>query len=308
PKLRPYLWLLPVGVFGASTYSAFNFWAIRENNYKKIGWTKLIQGFMLTTSQIAIGSFKAGPLGLILGQILGHTSGTGNLALSAWRQNKTILKGVNLNKIVKAARRYHRFPFIASGSSFLDSLSLEAPLIFFAVFWGTSVVGWFGLCQRVIWAPLSVLSTSVSQVFFGEASRLLLKESNLLKNLYIRTAKKLFFIGLIPASALAIFSPWLFRILFGPEWSQSGSYAQILAPMVLVRFVVNPLSQTLNVLERQELQLLWVIIRLALVMTSLGMASALNFSDLIAVALFSGAMTSAYLLYFGLCWYVLCKK
>ncbi|MBW1939478.1 MAG: oligosaccharide flippase family protein, partial [Deltaproteobacteria bacterium] len=37
PKLRPYLWLLPVGVFGASTYSAFNFWAIRENNYKKIG-------------------------------------------------------------------------------------------------------------------------------------------------------------------------------------------------------------------------------------------------------------------------------
>ena len=30
PQLRPYLWLLPLGIFGVGTYQVLNYWAIRK--------------------------------------------------------------------------------------------------------------------------------------------------------------------------------------------------------------------------------------------------------------------------------------
>lgn len=47
----------------------------------------------------------------------------------------------------------------------------------------------------------------------------------------------------------------LFAFVFGSAWYTAGTITQILIPAFVARFVVGPVSQTLNVLRRQDLHL-----------------------------------------------------
>lgn len=71
--------------------------------------------------------------------------------------------------------------------------------------------------------------------------------------------------------------------------------AQALTAMYVMQFVVYPLSQTLNVLERQDLQLAWDIARLLLVITSMGVASFSGWDAIGAVVALGVVMLVGYL-------------
>lgn len=308
PTLRPYLWLLPVGILGASSYMAFNYWAIRKNDYAKIGHTKFVQGIMLTLTQISLGIVHIKPFGLLLGLVVGHTTGIGTLASSAWRNSKHSFNNVSISGILKAAARYRRFPLVSSYSSLLDSLGAQAPAFLLAVFYGPVVAGWFALSQRVVGVPLTLLGRSVDQVYLGQASRLMGTNQKGLRGLYLDTAKKLLLTGLVFIIPFGLLAPWLFKIIFGSGWLESGRYTQIMAPMILTQVVIAPLSQTLNFLERQDIQLLWVVIWVVSVIGSLGIAYYFNLSAAFAVIMCSTAMAFSYVLHFCFCLYVLKKR
>ena len=40
-------------------------------------------------------------------------------------------------------------------------------------------------------------------------------------------------------------APWLFSVVFGPDWTEAGEYAQFLALAYLGQFAVTPVSTTL---------------------------------------------------------------
>jgi O-antigen/teichoic acid export membrane protein len=100
-------------------------------------------------------------------------------------------------------------------------------------------------------------------------------------------------------------APWFFTIVFGPGWEMAGRYVQILGLMFAVRFAIVPLSHTLNVLERQDLYLIWDGTRLVLVVGALLMGRLLAFSHIAAIGVYSVSMLSAYLLLWGLVWHAL---
>src|SRR6476620_5964900 len=87
PALRPYLWLVPVGLFGAGMYQALSYWAIRRRAFTRIARTKLSQGIGQVVSQIALGIARAGAPGLLIGDVIGRVAGGGGLALLAMRDH-----------------------------------------------------------------------------------------------------------------------------------------------------------------------------------------------------------------------------
>ena len=66
--LKPYSWLVPLGVGCAGLYQAFLYWSSRRQRYSAVAKTKITRAASGSAVQVALGVFGAGPIGLLLGQ------------------------------------------------------------------------------------------------------------------------------------------------------------------------------------------------------------------------------------------------
>jgi O-antigen/teichoic acid export membrane protein len=183
---------------------------------------------------------------------------------------------------------------LSGSSALLNSAATQLPAILLAGFFGTTTAGWFALGQRVVMAPLSFVSLSVSQVYANEAARLARDDALAFRNLYLRTAKNLFIVGVIPVLLLAIGGPWLFSIVFGEVWSNAGTFLRILSLMLVFQFVASPLSYTLDVLERLSWELGWNALRLVLSIGGMAVAFKAGYSANVIVGVYSVIMAFVY--------------
>jgi O-antigen/teichoic acid export membrane protein len=305
PGLKPYLWLIPLGMLGAGTYQILNYWAVRKRDFPRIARTRLSRGVVRAALQVGVGFVNSGPLGLLLGQFAGETAGSTSLGLAAWRKDRAPFQAVSLQGIRLAGARYKRFLLFSSWADLLDALGLQVPQLLFAAFYGAEVAGWFALGQRVIAAPLNIVVDSVAQVYFGEAARLPRDDPKAMKRLFLKLTGRLALIGGVPVAFICIFAPWFFTFVFGPGWETAGRYVQILGLMFAVRFSFSPLGGTLNVLERQDLCLLRSTTRLMLVIIAMLIGKLLNLPHTTAVGCYSLSMLGAYIFEWGLSWHAL---
>lgn len=297
--LLPYLGLLPLGLLGAGIYQILNYWAIRKGTYQQLAITKIAQGIGLVVTQILLGIMKAGPLGLILGDVVGRVMGSFSLI----RHSPVIALWDSLSwqRLVKNAKRYRRFPLLSSGSALFNSAGLQLPNLMLLALYGLQAAGWFALSQRMIGIPINLLGGSVGQVFIGKAAQLSRESPKELRILFLRTTRRLFFIALLPCVLLFLIGPEFFSRVFGSTWSQAGQYARILAPMFLLQLCVVPLSQTLNIFERQDLQLIWDLGRFGMVFAALWISHIMQWSDESAMLSYGLVMVVSYLVLFIMC-------
>ena len=292
PSLAPYIWLLPVSLFGAATYQALTYWTLRHEGFGTLARTRLMQSGSQVATQLGVGALTRGPIGLLLGDLVGRTGGSGTLALQALRKMR--LGRVTRAGILAGARTYRRFPLLSTGSGLLNSLGLQAPVVLLAALYGPRVAGWFALTQRVMALPLTSVGQAFAQVYLSSAAKSARTDISGLRNLFAKSAVRLAKIGTVPILVLGMLAPWLFPVLFGPAWEEAGTYVRIMAPMFAVQFVAVPLSQTLNVLERQGLQLAWDAGRCILVVAALLVPRLMNVGDVGAITAYSVSMLIAY--------------
>lgn len=305
--LRPYLWLLPVGVLGGGMYRVFNAWATRKEAFGPLSRTKLSQSLSMVTVQIGIGLFRATPIGLLLGWTAGQTGGTGTLAMLSWRLDRQAIRGVSLRGMRWAVARYRNLALSSSGSTLLNSLVSAFPAIFLGAVYGLGAAGSFALGQRVLAAPIDLIGGSMSQVYFGEAYRLKREDPSRLHGLFVKTIGRLVLIGVLPILIVALTSPWTFTLIFGPNWTEAGRFLQVLTPMLVIQFVYSGFGGTLEVLERKDLIVIAAVLRLVLMAGVVLVTTVVDVSALGAVALIGGAAFAGYLAYGVLCWRALTR-
>ncbi|MED4730150.1 lipopolysaccharide biosynthesis protein [Aneurinibacillus migulanus] len=300
PALGPYLWLLPCSVFGVGLYQILNYWSVRKREFGRVAATKVRQSTAQVITQIACGLMAWRPLGLLLGDAIGRIGGSGTLARSVFRTDRTALKAVSGTRMKQMAVRYKRFPLLTSFSSLFNSAGLQLPPLLLVMFFGTQIGGFYALVQRVVGAPMTMVGQSVAQVFFGESARLARENPVALKKLYFKAASKLFLLGGVPIGLLALVAPWAFELIFGDEWGEAGIYIQIMALGFIAQFVVVPLSQTLNMLERQGMQLAWDIFRFVIIIGGLVLSSVLKLPAREAIVIYGVGMFVCYVVLFFL--------
>lgn len=293
PILSAYLWLLPLGFFVAGLAQSLNYWFVRRGSYRSISKSNVAQGAGQALAQLGFGVVGAGPFGLIAGDVVGWVAGGSVLGLSL-RKDWSLLRGVSFPQLRYIARRYKRFPLIASWSGLLNGAALQLPLLMIAAFYGPAVAALFGLSQQVVAVPVVFLGRAVAQVYLGELSRLMRGGETELRHLFVSTAKRLTLIAAIPMGIVLLWGPALFSVVFGARWRTAGEFAQVLSVMYLVLFVLGPLAWTLALVERQDLQLAWDFSRLVFSSGAVLVAGLLGWSALATVAVYGATMTVAY--------------
>ena len=303
-RIAPYVWLVPLGLMGTGAHQILSYWAIRLGAIRALATTKIAQGAALAVAQIGFGIVGLGAMGLMMGDALGRAAGSITLARRTLGARSVDARTLAA-RIPAVAARYRRFPLLSAGSSLLNSAGLQLPPILLLAAYGPEAAGLFAFTVRIVGVPLQLIGTSVSQVYTGEAAGAAREGGGGVMDLYRTTAGRLALVATPIAGALALFGPALFAWVFSESWRTAGAYAQALAPMLFLQMIASPLSQTLNVLERQDLQLGWDAARLIVVIGVLAAARTQGWTAAAAVTGLGAGLAAMYALLLGLTWFAI---
>ena len=279
--LAPYMGLAPIGILGAGAYQALSSWALRNEEYGKIGRTRLSQNGGMAVTQIGLGTLLSGnPVALLIGDLVSRYGGVTMLLRHAWPWLKA--RRLSFSVVRANAKRYAKFPLYSAPASLLTAIEMQIPTILLSHYFGVAVVGYYALTYRILRAPTALIGQAAAQALFANAARLSSDRARL-RQLTERATIILMAVGL-PLFALVIQEgPELFSSAFGPGWIKSGLYARLLAPALFVSFVANPLSNLLNVREWQGTTLLYSALE-CLTAVACIMVGVAYHSDVIALA------------------------
>jgi O-antigen/teichoic acid export membrane protein len=289
PVLGDYLWLLALTMLGSGLYSALNNWGIRAAAYGQIARARLSQGIAVVALQVGLGLIGLRPFGLLAGFGAGQSVGTQSLGRIAWVH----VRHVTVAGIRQAAIRFRSFALLGTPAVLFNSLGYNLPLLMLAALYDPQIAGWYILAQRVIGRPLQMIGASVCQAYWGQASKLVANDPEKLRPTFTKVTLAMAAIATPYAVALILLAPFVFPIAFGSDWSSAGTYTQILAAMFLLDAIAAPTAITLDVLQRQDLNLIREVIRVGLFGGAFGLASWLSLGSTEAVALVSIAGTLA---------------
>ncbi|WP_323597250.1 lipopolysaccharide biosynthesis protein [Aliarcobacter butzleri] len=278
-----YFYLVPIGIFLFAFYNILLQWMNRQKEYKLMTKNRFIQATSIALLQLSIGFIKKLSLGLIIADILGRILAIILIFKSVFSQIK--IDNFSLNKLIYLTKRYKKFPKWEMPATVLNISSFQIPYIFIPILFTSAIAGFYFLVFRVLMMPISLLGNAILEVFKNRAIEDF-KEYNSCREIYKKIFLLLLAVGIFPTFILIFFGQEIFAFLFGKNWQEAGIYAQILAPLALLRLISAPLSYVFFIREKLELDLAIQFIFLILVTISL-FISYFYSSSLILVTLLS---------------------
>ena len=256
-EIGVWLYFIPITVLFFGLFNTLTYYNTRKKFYKDISKATVLKSFTLASIQLIIGFLKGGATGLISGQIFSQFVANGKL-LKNVVANKELLKNINISKIKTLAKEYISFPKYSMPSAIIHSLGFDFVNILISSLFSIATLGFYSFVQKLLGMPTALIGTSISQVFFQEATEEKHKSGNSLRT-FKATVKKLLLIA-IPSFGILFFSVEdLFKFIFGQEWAIAGVYAKIVIPMFFFNFVFVSVSTIYDIYDALKIELIWKI-------------------------------------------------
>ncbi|WP_219835799.1 lipopolysaccharide biosynthesis protein [Paenibacillus sp. R14(2021)] len=255
------LWLIwiPIGMLAVGWYQSCNYWSTRKKTFKRQSISQILRSTTVSGIQLSTGFSGIHAVGLILGQLGGQVIATSALMYQTWKEDgKMILSQLRWAKIKAASIRYKQFPLFNMPQTFLNALSNQMAPFLLAMYYGSAVVGFYGVSLRLLQQPITIISQSVRQVYLKRASEVHNKGQRLFP-VFMKTTAALFAIGIVPTLIIMIWGPELFKLLLGEKWGLAGEYARWMVLWLFFAYLNPPASVTAQVLERQKSMLVFEV-------------------------------------------------
>lgn len=252
PDIAPWLWLVPVGVLLASFYSTLQWSATRARRFGNIAITRVTQALLGSATSVALGVSGVAPLGLLLGNLLNSSAGSMHLLFDLLRRDRESFALPSLKGLLSTLGRYRRFPVFSAPEALVNMAGMQVPVLMIAALVGHEA-GHLLLAQQVMAIPMSLLGSSIAQVYVSRAPERLIEGT--LAEFTLQTMSRLAAIALGPVVLLGCVAPFVFVAVFGAEWARSGEIMQWMVPWVALQFVASPVSSALLITNRQPAML-----------------------------------------------------
>ena len=283
--------LLGVMVLLQSVYQTLNYWILRKQAFFQLSASRVFRAVAMAFGNVLFGLLKK-PDGLILSGILGQFVATAVLGGYIVRKDWRAFLGVRRVRMLALAKQHRHFPLFALPSDLLSTVSQQLPVVLLPAATGGS----FSFVQNVVNAPLNFVSGAVLDAFKERASRDY-RERGEFRGIFVVLFRSLALLSVIPFVVLIFFAPSLFAFVFGESWRAAGECARILAPAMMFKFVVSPLSYSYYIVGRQKEDFVLHVGIMLAVAGSLGAGMYAFQSASIALVFFSGVYVIIYLVY-----------
>ncbi len=283
-EIGVWLYFIPLIVLFTGLYNLLTYFNNRLKCYQDLAHATIVKSLVLVAVQLGIGFVKTGATGLISGQILSSFFANMKL-LKNILNNRSLLHSISRKEMLSMAKRYKDFPLYQAPHALLNTFSSNIPVYLFSSFVNATVVGFYALSTRIVFAPLMIIAGASAKVYNQKVTQLYNEGGDaygLSIQLLQSLLKKIFF----PFVLLILFAPDIFALLFGDSWREAGLYTQILSPWLFMVFFVTTISFIPSLMNMQKkallLEVIYSILRL------LAITTGLFFHDvLLALALFS---------------------
>lgn len=295
-KFSNWLFFIPLVLFLIGLFNALNYYFARKKKFHNVAQANVSKSLGLSISQVFLHFIKEGAFGLIVGRIVSAILAPFFLILKLSKSDKITF---NKDQLLTVGKRYIDFPKFSMWAGLFNNLALYFNNLVIPVVFSTTILGFFSLVYRVLVLPLTLISTSVGQVFFKEATGL--KNSNMdIYPILWKVVKKMSLISFFGFSVLFFVIEHLFVFVFGEEWRVAGTYAKYLIPMFMIRFVVSPLTITHSIYEAHKSSLLLQLLMFVLSVLCMLAAYGFDFKFEQFLLLYSSVMVLFYLLRFAI--------
>ncbi len=252
PDISLWLYLLPISLFLSGIYQILFFWNNRKKKYKLLARNTILQ-----SSAIGMTSLTLGFLHSINGLILGNAIGQVITNFFFWKksfQGKNYSQYISKLRMLANIRKYHNFPTYSMPMSILNSMSSNIIIYSLSILFNPLLLGYYYLSQRVLNTPLTIISSSLSSVFFQSIAH-----SEQKKHLYIKTFTYSLLVNTVLLTPLFLFGAEIFSFIFGSQWQRAGEIAQILSPLLILSSATGSVSTIFPTLLKNEITLIWQI-------------------------------------------------
>lgn len=305
PEVAPYLWWLPAAILAAGLYKVMNYWATRKKHYTRLSVSQGIRAIGVVGTQVPAGYLtKAGPSGLIGGQVTGEILATVVLGAQILREDwRQIWEATSISALKRGASAYKKFPVFTAPQDFVNAVSQNIPSYLLAFFFTPAAVGFYWFTWRLLSAPNRLVKGAVRKVFYQRASEKH-NEGKALASDLRRITAGLAVLALVPVVVIAVVGPPIFDFVFGDEWIRAGKYAQWLVLWWFFGFVNVPSMMLIHTFGLQHLLFGYEVAQGVARVGAIALGAYLG-DDLTAIMLFAmiGAIFNAALIVF-MFWYV----
>lgn len=286
-------WLLtiPITVLLISIYQIYIQWLNKIKNYNYLNFYRILNSGLISFLNILFGFLKLKDIGLILSTFITQAV----LASVSFYNIKSFFKFYNYNRIKILLAKYINFPKYTLPSTLGGEIASQMPTILLGYYFNQAIIGYYLLATKIITLPFSVIGNSIATVYRQEA----IEEFNLngnCMNIYIKTFKKLFFIGIIPVLLLFFGGEFFFTFYFGLQWKIAGKMASYLSAMVFFQILSSPMADTILFINGQKIDFFLQFARLVFSVLSFLIGGVLHNYEL-AIILFTITYSVYYILH-----------
>lgn len=289
-SLHGYYWLVPPGLLFAGAFQIATYIAIRNKDFKGLTSANIQRSVVQSILQVAAGLASLGGFALVIGYVISQAAAGLGIISRAFKGRSAPSR----LRLLALAKKYKNFPLLAAPAAMLNATALNiSPFVIIYAF-GMHEAGLFALAQRAMGVPMAFLGTAIANVYLSEIPRVVEASRSDAVSFYKRSLRNLTIAGLPVVILAAVVLYFAVDMIFGTEWSEASGIMLVLVPMFFGQFVVSPLSQTLNVIQRQDVQLKWDLARLIVPNSGLLVSAVSGASFAMSMLVFSVLMFIMY--------------
>jgi O-antigen/teichoic acid export membrane protein len=226
-------------------HQATSAWMLRSGAYLGVAVMRLSQG-----GSFGVLAALPGP-----GLLWSHAVSFGGGLLGAWRILRK-RRPPGSRSWTEAARAYRKFPLYSLPGALLDVVGYSMSTWVVASFYGRSAAGEMSQVQRIVGAPLMLMSISLGQILLRHTAELL-HERGEIRRLLLRLLRVLAAVAVAALLLLWLAGKPMLALLLGSQWRVDREMIVLVGLSVFVRACVSPLSSALLSLRRFGLALSW---------------------------------------------------
>ena len=252
--LKEYYFIIPISIFLISMNQSLIVWFNRNKKYNTIANQNLLKSGSNSGSSLILG-IQSIHVGLIISHLISL------IIISFWNivhfmQECNKHNNINQKLIRRNFLKYIDFLKFSTVSNLFNSFSNIGMTALIVIFFGPKIAGLYFLAEKLIAIPISFITSSVSQVYFQQASKLFHSNKKELIKLTNQIQKNVFFVLFPFLLICSVFGENIFS-LFGDEWTEAGVIVKYFAVFILFKNIYSPISHIGDILNKQKVLLVF---------------------------------------------------